>query len=234
MTVAGETLIDCNKCGVEYPATPDHFYFRKDGTFRKVCKKCHIAKVSETSGKWRANNHDKVLGYYKKHHATHKREMHEKYLRYKPRHRELMKKWAEEHPEKCREYSRTYYYRHPERVKTQWANWYANNRDYERVRQENKRARRMNATGSFTEDDVRFIYAYQGGRCFYCLDPVGDDFHRDHFIPLARGGTNDWTNIVVSCPSCNFSKRDKLPHEFDRFMATRDGEGGDPALPTHT
>lgn len=30
MTVAGETLIACNKCGVEYPATPDHFYFQRN------------------------------------------------------------------------------------------------------------------------------------------------------------------------------------------------------------
>lgn len=180
----------------------------------------------ETCGDWQKNNREKCREYGRKYEAAHKEERHEKYVRYKDRHRELMKRWSEEHRELSREYTRRYALRHPDRIRAQWAKWYQRNRAYETVRQQNKRARRQSAPGSFTDVDVQSIYEYQDGKCFYCQRPVGDDFHRDHFIPLARGGTNDWTNIVVACPSCNFSKRDKLPEEFDKFISTDDVSGG--------
>jgi 5-methylcytosine-specific restriction endonuclease McrA len=34
---------------------------------------------------------------------------------------------------------------------------------------------------------------------------------RDHLVPLSRGGTNDWTNVVTACSSCNTRKGDRLP-----------------------
>lgn len=29
---------------------------------------------------------------------------------------------------------------------------------------------------------------------------------RDHIVPLSRGGTNDWTNVVTACSPCNTRK----------------------------
>ena len=36
---------------------------------------------------------------------------------------------------------------------------------------------------------------------------------RDHLLPLSRGGTNDWTNVVTACSSCNTRKGNALPEE---------------------
>ena len=36
---------------------------------------------------------------------------------------------------------------------------------------------------------------------------------RDHLIPMSRGGTNDWTNVVTACSPCNTRKANLLPHE---------------------
>lgn len=36
---------------------------------------------------------------------------------------------------------------------------------------------------------------------------------RDHLVPLSRGGTNDWTNVVTACSSCNARKGNRLVEE---------------------
>lgn len=51
--------------------------------------------------------------------------------------------------------------------------------------------------------------------CFYCgNDDPWTAFHVDHYVPLARGGTDHWWNLVQACDSCNMSKKDKDPVKF--------------------
>jgi len=47
--------------------------------------------------------------------------------------------------------------------------------------------------------------------CFYCGNPGEED---DHYIPLAKGGTDHWWNIVRACVFCNRSKKDLMPEDF--------------------
>jgi len=60
-----------------------------------------------------------------------------------------------------------------------------------------------------------------GEQCVYCLSQEGP-FHLDHVVPRARGGTNEASNLVVACASCNRRKRDRTPEEmgweFGRVM----------------
>ena len=47
--------------------------------------------------------------------------------------------------------------------------------------------------------------------CFYCGKKLNNSSHVDHVIPWSFiKGDNLW-NFVLSCPSCNAKKRDKLP-----------------------
>lgn len=76
------------------------------------------------------------------------------------------------------------------------------------------------------------------GRCSYCKVPVYWDevvsyrwpdfvlrdnpqlprsfvnrtwtYHVDHIVPLHRGGTNDCSNLTLSCASCNSRKGSKI------------------------
>ena len=47
--------------------------------------------------------------------------------------------------------------------------------------------------------------------CQYC-GIRGDDalLEVDHIIPVSRGGSNDFNNLITSCRACNRAKRDKV------------------------
>ena len=182
----------CPSCGSEYPATTEFFYKRSNGTLYRKCKKCHIAKVMETSGEWQKNNRDKVAEYGRRYHRKH----------------------PEVNPAK----SRLYRKRHPEAIK---------------ARNTNAHARRRGANCNHTRERLDFIYDYQRGRCFYCMSQLDDHFHWDHFIPLAKGGTNDWTNMVASCPRCNRAKSDQMPEDYLVTTTVSGGRADGPA-PCHT
>jgi len=87
-------------------------------------------------------------------------------------------------------------------------------KDCMRARSRKRRALKAQATGSFSENDVRRQYESQNGKCWWCGKLVGDTYHVDHRVPLSRGGSDDATNIVIACPHCNMSKGAKMPHEW--------------------
>jgi len=43
---------------------------------------------------------------------------------------------------------------------------------------------------------------------------LGGDYHVDHRVPIARGGSNGPENLVIACPDCNRRKNAQMPHEF--------------------
>ena len=76
------------------------------------------------------------------------------------------------------------------------------------------RALRSVTGGSHTAADIAAQHARQKGRCYWCDEKVGRRYHVDHIVPLARGGSNDPENLVISCRFCNLSRGAKLPHEW--------------------
>jgi 5-methylcytosine-specific restriction endonuclease McrA len=71
-----------------------------------------------------------------------------------------------------------------------------------------------------------FLFARDRYRCQYCgrgqseLKPR-EALTRDHVIPISRGGTNEWTNVVTACSSCNLRKADHYVHECGMHPMTR-------------
>ena len=56
--------------------------------------------------------------------------------------------------------------------------------------------------------------------CAYCgrkLKPRQQT--RDHVIPVSRGGSNDPSNIVIACESCNNFKDNRTPQEWGLSIA---------------
>lgn len=63
-----------------------------------------------------------------------------------------------------------------------------------------------------------FLFARDRYTCQYCRrrhqELSGREFlTRDHVVPVSRGGTNSWTNVVTSCSRCNCHKGNRLPQE---------------------
>jgi 5-methylcytosine-specific restriction endonuclease McrA len=63
-----------------------------------------------------------------------------------------------------------------------------------------------------------FLFARDHYRCEFCGRPQAtlkprECLTRDHIVPLSRGGTNAWTNVVTACSTCNARKGNHLPEE---------------------
>ncbi|HLV27012.1 MAG TPA: HNH endonuclease [Gemmatimonadales bacterium] len=74
-----------------------------------------------------------------------------------------------------------------------------------------------------------FLFARDAYRCQYCGRfgaelKLRESLTRDHVIPLSRGGTNDWANVVTACSPCNTRKSNRLPAEIDMFPITTPAE----------
>jgi 5-methylcytosine-specific restriction endonuclease McrA len=64
-----------------------------------------------------------------------------------------------------------------------------------------------------------FLFARDRYRCQYCGRTLMDlrpreSLTRDHLVPLSRGGTNDWTNVVTACSQCNTRKGNRMAEEI--------------------
>lgn len=82
----------------------------------------------------------------------------------------------------------------------------------------NSRAARKKAAGKHTAEDISALLQRQDGRCAACGVGMQDDYHIDHIIPIARGGTNFVGNLQVLCPPCNLTKRTMLPIEHRVYV----------------
>lgn len=56
------------------------------------------------------------------------------------------------------------------------------------------------------------------GYCAYCDGPHTASYHIEHIIPVAVGGTNNISNLAISCPTCNVLAGSKV---FPTVMAKR-------------
>jgi len=198
----------CKNCQQEFPATPEYFNrdaSRKDG-FHPSCKTCRHA-----------------------YRAKHYRETPE--LRHKARKR--ANDWFRDNPERVRKRRKAQYWANPQAAIDRARHWreenpehyratqktckqrhYRQNREAYRVYVTNRRARLKGALGEHTANDIRLLYEKQEGQCHWCGVSLTDGYHVDHVIPISRGGSNDSSNLVLTCEHCNCSKNDRLPSEW--------------------
>jgi 5-methylcytosine-specific restriction endonuclease McrA len=62
-------------------------------------------------------------------------------------------------------------------------------------------------SGSVSKAIVKRLLEAQERQCLYCYrDLDREEFHVDHIVPLAVGGTNEFSNLAIACKSCNLRK----------------------------
>jgi 5-methylcytosine-specific restriction endonuclease McrA len=204
----------CSNCGKRKHLEQFHKNKQSRDGRARLCKPCACAKSSEwreanqerarksirewraankereneNARSWRKANKDKIAGYTKKRASAQKESAAKWYQKNRSAMIERSRVWKKENRARARLLSRT-----------------SENR---------RRARKMQADGAHTAEDVQEQYERQKGRCYWCGKRVGKNYHVDHIVPLSRGGSNWPENIVLACPSCNISKSNKLPHEW--------------------
>lgn len=97
-----------------------------------------------------------------------------------------------------RAYARQYLKDHPEKM---------------RVVRRRRKGQLKAAAFEFTERDWARLVERFRHCCAYCHE-FSEVLHREHVIPLARGGRHSVGNILPACPSCNYRKKTKLLSEW--------------------
>jgi len=150
--------------------------------------------------------------YMKRYYEEHKEEILEQQRQYREVNKEKIavqqRQYLEANKEGQREYHRWYYEANKEEMGECMRRY---RREHPEVRQR-ARARRVDAEGSFTAEELRLKYAEFDNRCVYCGDVA--TLTPDHMIPLSRGGSNYIDNVVPACYACNVKKSAMTSEEF--------------------
>jgi 5-methylcytosine-specific restriction endonuclease McrA len=161
---------------------------------KKACEEAWRAanndKVNANKAKWREKNREKIRA-----------DSVERYAANVEKERARSASFRAENPEKRREITAAYR---------------AANPDANRIASNVRRARKREAGGHHTAEDIRRIHDAQKGRCACCRVKVGKSYHIDHIQPLALGGNNWPANLQLLCATCNLKKGARDPLDFSR------------------
>ena len=89
-------------------------------------------------------------------------------------------------------------------------------KEYNLLKNHRRYAKKLGAEGSHTVQEILEKLKDQKYRCYYCGISIKKEYHRDHMIPLIRGGSDDISNITLTCPRCNLRKNTMTAGEFQR------------------
>lgn len=73
---------------------------------------------------------------------------------------------------------------------------------------------RARSLGTHTKGEWAAKLSCAGGLCTYCKRPLGRVTHKDHVIPVSRGGSDSIDNVTPACWDCNMAKGAMTGDEF--------------------
>lgn len=182
------------------------------------CKRGHVAERTFSSGMCKecASQSNKL---WMKENEQRRKAAEKKYKAENIDHiREKKRAYRHANPEKTREGNRRRALRIIDHIRARAIQWQKDNPDKVRAREGRRRARKNAAGGKFTASDLKSLFDMQSGKCAYCFVKLGKNYHADHIVPIAKGGTSWPDNIQLCCPTCNISKGAKDPFDFARYI----------------
>ena len=184
----------CAKCSTLY-----------EGKFCRQCKKVYLQeyrkankeRIYSVESAWRKANPTNVTATRQRWKDKNKNAGAEYYAKNSTKIKQKVKEWYLENIQKASAYKKAYHKANPE------------------SRPNGKAKRReRESTGKLSKGLVGKLLKLQKGLCPCCRQPLGDDYHLDHIIPLALGGKNEDRNIQLLRGSCNMQKHAKHPIDF--------------------
>ena len=186
------------------------------------------ADAAEVSARRRAayrRNREKVLAAQRAAYAKDRTKYRASGAAYRERNRERLRlKQAaynaahrDEVNRKNREHARKLYATSPER-RAYLRQWQAEHPELISLYRKSSWHKRRGAPGNgFTTAEWLALRAEYGERCAYCAET--GELHADHRTPIARGGSNEISNILPACGRCNRRKHTKTEAEFRALLA---------------
>lgn len=200
-----------------------------------VARETNPLAANEAWVKWRATNADKVKsaatawrksnpGRYKEvaaaYHAAHKEQIAARHAAWHIANSGMVKERSARYRSMNREkvIARGAKYRaeNKDKVRASGKLWRSKNLEYLRLNQHRRRARMRNSIGKISRGLKEKLFKLQKGRCPCCGLALGENYHLDHIMPLARGGSNTDDNIQLLRAICNRRKSAKDPGDFMR------------------
>lgn len=132
-----------------------------------------------------------------------------------------LKRAAQRDPEKQKESDRKYRYKNRDAYLERVRQWRTANKDKVRESERAKEARRRGAVGKLSKGIERRLFAEQNGLCVCCGRDLGDNYHLDHIMPLALGGTNTDDNVQLLLAECNLRKGAMHPDEWRKTLVRK-------------
>lgn len=177
----------CPKCGETKPVSEFHPDKTKSSGIKSRCKKC----VNEISSIYYAVNR-KTISVRNRINYTKNRE-------------------------KILDNGRSYYAENRENILKQKSAYLKANPELHRIQIQNRRAKQRASGGKLSKGLADRLFSLQRGKCACgCKQPLGTDYHLDHIMPLALGGSNTDGNIQLLRSKCNHQKSSKHPVDFMR------------------
>ena len=165
---------------------------KTDKEYNKRYYAANREKEAVRCKKWRLANMDHKRAYDKQYREKNLQRRLDASRNWYWSHREdyviINKIWREEHPEHIKRYDHT------------------------------RRVRKKCNGGAYTIEEIRELWDKQNGICYYCgkliYSSLDKERHIDHKLPISRGGSNDISNIALTCARCNLSKHTKTAEEY--------------------
>lgn len=101
----------------------------------------------------------------------------------------------------------------PLKANAKSAKWREANPEARRIYEHNRKERASG--GRLSSGLSAKLFKLQRGKCACgCGKPLGDEYHLDHRMPIALGGTNSDDNMQLLRKLCNLQKSKKHPIDF--------------------
>lgn len=200
------TMKTCPRCKETKPLSKFHHNAAKADGRSVWCKRCN----NERNKDWREANSGNEEW------KEHDRECKKKWRENNPNY---LKEWLAKHPkwyqdycsankERIAKWHREYDQDNREHLAEKKREWRQNNPELATQHDRNRRARKVQAEGSFTTKQFASLCNQHDNHCL-CCGRKSIKLTPDHVIPLSRGGTDYIENIQPLCKSCNSRKGTK-------------------------
>lgn len=181
------------------------YYYRHQELCRLRSRKTYWSnreKCLLENKKWCQENRDKRKIHSRRYYEKHKKEIINRSKIYRKNNPEVnrraVKKWRENNLEKAR------------KLVSDWSKKNRIKRNYNRAQRiYQKKANGYEKISKKQWDDICEIF---GNKCFYCKKKK--KLTMDHYIPLKKGGSHTFENLVPACSSCNCQKGASTPQEW--------------------